>query len=138
MRAFLGRRYRLSASHRLFLASLNETENRKIYGKCANPHGHGHNYTVEVAVGGEIDPVTGMVFDLGQLDGIVRSEILEPFDHENLNTLECFRDAAPTTENLVIEVEKRLRRAVPKKNSVQVRILETSNNSFEYWEEPIP
>lgn len=109
-----------------------------MYGKCANPHGHGHNYTVEVTVGGEIDPVTGMVFDLGQLDGVVNREILEAFDHENLNTLACFREVVPTTENLVIEVEKRLRRAVPKKNSVQVRILETSNNSFEYWEEPIP
>jgi 6-pyruvoyltetrahydropterin/6-carboxytetrahydropterin synthase len=135
MRAFLGRRYRLSASHRLFCESLSEAENRNVYGKCANPHGHGHNYTVEVLVGGEIDPVTGMVFDLGQLDSFVNQEVVEPFDHQNLNTLECFRAQVPTTENLVIEVEKRLRRVLPEKNSVRVCILETSNNSFEYWEE---
>lgn len=132
MRAVLGRRYRFSASHRLFCESLSEAENRKVYGKCANPHGHGHNYTVEVTVGGEIDSVTGMVFDLGQLDGCVRREVLEPFDHQNLNMLESFRDAVPTTENLVIEVEKRLRRALPEKISVGVCILETSKNSFEY------
>ncbi len=86
-------------------------------------------------MGGEIDPVTGMVFDPGQLDGCVGREVLEPFDHQNLNTLECFRAAVPTTENLVIEVEKRLRRALPKKVTIRVCILETSNNSFEYWEE---
>ncbi|MGD0369902.1 MAG: 6-carboxytetrahydropterin synthase, partial [Acidobacteriaceae bacterium] len=91
MRAYLGRRYRLSASHRLFCATLSEAENQRVYGKCANPHGHGHNYTVEVTVGGEIDGATGMVCDLAELDGLVGREVLEPFDHQNLNTLESFR-----------------------------------------------
>ena len=135
MRAYLGRRYRLSASHRLFCASLSEAENRNIYGKCANPYGHGHNYTVEVRVGGEVDQTTGMVVDLAELDGWVSREVLEPLDHSNLNTLECFRDAVPTTENLVAEIEARLRRALPEKLSLGVRVEETSNNFFEYWEE---
>lgn len=138
MKAYLGRRYRLSASHRLFCASLGEAENQSIYGKCANPYGHGHNYTVEVIVGGELDPVTGMVVDLVELDGTVKREVLEPFDHQDLNRLECFRDSVPTTENLVLEVERRLRRALPRTMTVRVCIRETSNNSFEYWEEPNP
>jgi 6-pyruvoyltetrahydropterin/6-carboxytetrahydropterin synthase len=132
MRAHLGRRYRLSASHRLFSESLSDAENQNVYGKCANPHGHGHNYTVEVIVGGEIDEATGMVMDLAQLDGCVNREVLEPFDHTNLNTLECFREVVPTTENLVMEIQKRLRKALPQKVTLGVRVEETSNNFFEY------
>lgn len=130
MKAYLGRRYRFSASHRLFCASLSDAANQSVYGKCANPHGHGHNYTLEVVVGGEQDPVTGMVMDLMELDEAVRRDVLEAFDHQNLNTLEAFRAAVPTTENLLIEVDRRLRRALPGSLSLQVRIEETSNNSF--------
>ena len=135
MKAYLGRRYRLSASHRLFCESLSEAENQKVYGKCANPHGHGHNYTVEVKVGGEIDEATGMVVDLGELDRCIRREVLEPFDHSNLNTLETFRGLVPTTENLLIEIQKRLRKALPETLTLEVRVEETSNNFFEYREE---
>ena len=135
MRAVLGRKYRLSASHRLFSESMSDAENQNVYGKCANPHGHGHNYTVEVTVGGEIDEVTGMVIDLGQLDGCVSQEVLKPFDHQNLNTLESFREVVPTTENLVIEIQNRLEKALPRKLTVGVRVEETSNNYFEYREE---
>ena len=138
MRAYLGRRYRLSASHRLFSESLSEAENQSVYGKCANPHGHGHNYTVEVVVGGEIDETTGMVCDLTELDGTVGREVLDPFDHQNLNTLDCFHQVVPTTENLVIEIRRRLERALPQRITLAVRVEETSNNFFEYWEEPIP
>jgi len=138
MRAYLGRRYRLSASHRLYTEALNEAENQNVYGKCANPHGHGHNYTVEVIVGGEIEQSTGMVCDLGELDGTVAREILEPFDHTNLNTLDCFRSVVPTTENLVVEIRKRLKQALPRKLALTVRVEETSNNFFEYYQEPIP
>ena len=131
MRAYLGRRYGFSASHRLFCASLSEAENQRVYGKCANPFGHGHNYTVEVVVGGELNPVTGMVCDLTELDGTVRREVLEPFDHQNLNTLGAFRDRVPTTENLLLEIERRLRRALPEKTTLTVRVEETANNFFE-------
>ncbi|MGA7884228.1 MAG: 6-carboxytetrahydropterin synthase [Acidobacteriaceae bacterium] len=131
MKAYLGRRYRLSASHRLHTPALSEAENREVYGKCANPHGHGHNYTVEVLVGGEIDPATGMVCDLGELDGCVGREVLEPFDHQNLNTVEAFRNRVPTTENLCIEIEKRLRGALRGDLSLKVRVEETAKNFFE-------
>jgi 6-pyruvoyltetrahydropterin/6-carboxytetrahydropterin synthase len=134
MKAYLGRRYRLSASHRLHTERLSEEENRAVYGKCANPHGHGHNYTVEVLVGGEIDAATGMVMDLAELDGCVSREVLEPFDHQNLNTLREFENRVPTTENLCIEIERRLHGALRPELSVAVRVEETSKNFFEYRE----
>jgi len=83
-------------------------------------------------VGGEIDEATGMVMDLAQLDGCMNREVLEPFDHTNLNTLACFREVVPTTENLVMEIQKRLRKALPQKVTLGVRVEETSNNFFEY------
>lgn len=138
MRAYLGRRYRLSASHRLCAESLSEAENQTVYGKCANPYGHGHNYTIEVVVGGELNPATGMVCDLVELDGIVRREVLAPFDHQNLNTLAAFRNRVPTTENLVLEIQDRLEKTLPQNLTVQVRVEETSNNFFEFYEEPVP
>jgi 6-pyruvoyltetrahydropterin/6-carboxytetrahydropterin synthase len=131
MRAYFGRRYRLSASHRLHAPSLTDGRNREIYGKCANPHGHGHNYTVEVLVGGDIDQATGMVCDLAELDGCVAREVLEPFDHQNLNSLDAFRNRVPTTENLCIEIEKRLREALRRDLSLKVRVEETGKNFFE-------
>lgn len=131
MRAYLGRRYRLSASHRLHTASLTEAQNAEVYGKCANPHGHGHNYTVEVVVGGEIDAATGMVCDLTELDGCVAREVLKPFDHQNLNTLDVFRNRVPTTENLCMEIQERLRKALRGDLSLKVRVEETGKNFFE-------
>jgi len=124
----------LSASHRLHTPALSEAENQAVYGKCANPHGHGHNYTVEVIVGGEIDAATGMVCDLAELDGCVSREVLEPFDHQNLNTLEVFQNRVPTTENLTIEVGRRLRNALRRDLSLRVRVEETSKNYFEYMD----
>jgi 6-pyruvoyltetrahydropterin/6-carboxytetrahydropterin synthase len=135
VKAYLGRRYRLSASHRLHTERLSEEENRAVYGKCANPHGHGHNYTVEVLVGGEIDAATGMVMDLAELDGWVNREVLEPFDHQNLNSLRGFENRVPTTENLCMEIERRLRGALRRELSLAVRVEETSNNFFEYREQ---
>ena len=78
---------------------------------------------------------TGMVCDLVELDGLVGREVLEPFDHQNLNTLESFRGAVPTTENLLLEIQKRLAKALPQRLTLAVRVEETSNNFFEYWEE---
>lgn len=138
MKAYLGRRYRLCASHRLASPELSEAENREVYGKCANPHGHGHNYTVEVVVGGELDQTTGMVCDLVELDGWVQREVIEPYDHQNLNTIAPFLDRVPTTENLCIEIEERLRRALPARLSLRVRVEETSNNFVEYAGEGRP
>src|SRR5271165_7375382 len=98
------RRYRFSASHRLHTASLSEAENRELYGKCNNPHGHGHNYILEVTAAGQIDPQTGMVCDMAKLDDAVRKNVVARFDHTNLNLDESFRELVPTTENLSIAI----------------------------------
>ena len=85
-KAYFGRRYLMSASHRLHAAELTGEENREIYGMCNNPNGHGHNYFVEVLVGGEVDEQTGMVIDLMPLDEAVQARVLDRFDHANLNS----------------------------------------------------
>lgn len=128
----LGRRYRFAASHRLHNTDLSAGENQRIYGKCNNPYGHGHNYMVELHISGEIDPATGMIANLMDLDNFVEREVLEAFDHKSLNEdVEAFRAVVPTTENLCIEIFKRLK-AFPYAKLERVRIQETSNNSFEY------
>ena len=128
----LGRRYHFAASHRLHSPALSEEENCRIYGKCNNPFGHGHNYVVEVLVSGEIDPATGMIANLADLDDFVEREILGPFDHKSLNEdVAAFDAAVPTTENLCIEIFRRLK-TFPNAKLERVRVQETSNNSFEY------
>ena len=128
----LGRRYRFAASHRLHSAQLTDAENARIYGKCNNPCGHGHNYTVEISVSGDVDPATGMIANLADLDKFVQREVIEPFDHRSLNDeVEAFRAEVPTTENLCIEIYRRMR-AFPNAKLERVRVEETSNNSFEY------
>jgi 6-pyruvoyltetrahydropterin/6-carboxytetrahydropterin synthase len=139
MMVYLTRRYRFSAGHRLHNDALNPEENRRVYGKCNNPNGHGHNYLLEVTVGGAIDPATGMVFDLAALDGIVAERVLEKFDHKNLNLdMENFRTQVPTTENLCLEIYKLLRPPLEQAGVERgllldrVRLEETSLNSCEY------
>jgi len=128
----LGRRYRFAASHRLHSERLSEDENWRVYGKCNNPYGHGHNYVVEVRVSGDVDPATGMIANLADLDGFVEREVLEPLDHKSLNEeVAAFRDVVPTTENLCIEIYERLK-SFPKAKLESVRVQETGNNSFEY------
>jgi 6-pyruvoyltetrahydropterin/6-carboxytetrahydropterin synthase len=128
----LGRRYRFSASHRLHSSKLSEGENRRVYGKCNNPHGHGHNYVVEVSVSGTVDPATGMIANLADLDGFVEREVIEPFDHKSLNEdVSAFRENVPTTENICKEIFERLKH-FPKARLERVRVEETGNNTFEY------
>ena len=136
MKAHLGRRYRLSASHRLFSESLSEAENQNVYGKCANPHGHGHNYTLEVTVAGDPDPVTGFVVDLKWLKDVMEREVLAAYDHRHLN-LEVpeFAKAIPTTENISIAAWKRLEAAVSAAHGARlsrVRVYETPEIFAEY------
>ncbi len=132
MKLHLSRRYRFSASHRLHSALLGEEENRRIYGKCNNPYGHGHNYVVEVAVSGPVDPATGMIANLAELDAFVANEVIEPFDHKYLNKeIPEFQDRVPTTENICIEIFERLKR-FPRAKLERVRVEETGLNSFEY------
>src|SRR5580704_11878479 len=99
-KAYFGRRYSLSASHLLHSDALSAEENQAAYGKCNNPHGHGHNYVVEVLVGGAVDRGSGMVLNLAELDEVVRNRVMERFDHTNLNVDPLFLNRVPTTENL--------------------------------------
>ena len=130
-KAYLSRRYHFSASHRLHSEEYSPEENRAVFGKCNNPHGHGHNYVVEVTLGGPVDGATGMVCDLGELDGFARTNLVERFDHMNLNTLEVFCERVSTTENFAIEVY-RIFEGFAGAKVERVRIEETANNSFEY------
>ena len=128
----LGRRYRFSASHRLHSSKLSEEENRRVYGKCNNPHGHGHNYVVEVSVSGTVDPATGMIANLADLDCFVDREVIEPFDHKSLNEdVAAFRENVPTTENVCKEIFERLKH-FPNAKLERIRVEETGNNTFEY------
>lgn len=132
MNALFGRRYSLSASHRLHAPELSAEQNRAAYGKCNNPHGHGHNYVVEVLVGGPVDPETGMVINLVKLDEVVRTRVLDRFDHTNLNLDPIFANRVPTTENLCKAVFHLLQEPLAPAELAQVRLEETENNFFEY------
>lgn len=145
--AHLTRRYRFAAAHRLHNEALSAEDNSRLYGKCNNPHGHGHNYLLEVTVAGAVDPRTGMVFDLAELDRLVEQEIIGRFDHVHLNLdTENFRALVPTTENLCLEIYRLLRDELRGGSSYsgsdsdrgraarleRVRLEETSSNFFEY------
>jgi 6-pyruvoyltetrahydropterin/6-carboxytetrahydropterin synthase len=128
----LGRRYRFSASHRLHTVHLSEEGNSRVFGKCSNPYGHGHNYVVEVSVSGDVDPATGMIVNLADLDAFVQRQVLDEFDHKSLNEdVPAFRDWVPTTENVCIEIFRRLK-SFPKAKLERIRVEETGKNSFEY------
>lgn len=132
------RRYGFAASHRLHSDRLSEEENARVYGKCNNPYGHGHNYSLEVSARGAADEATGLTARLSDLDALVKREVLAPFDHRNLNAdTDAFRDAVPTTENLAREIGRRLKRnwhsAFPGEwpKLDKIRIEETGRNIFE-------
>ena len=136
MIGYLSRRYELSASHRLYCPDLDADANAALFGKCANPHGHGHNYRVQVCVSGQIDPVRGMVCDLVLLDACVQRAIVAEYDHTNLNLHPDFRAQVPTTENFCIALYARLCPLLAGEIApavlAEVTIEETSNNSFVY------
>jgi len=132
------RRYAFAASHRLHSGQLSEAQNRLLYGKCNNPYGHGHNYTIDVSVRGPVDAATGRAVDIEQLDQLVNRQVIEPFDHRNLNVeVAVFAQVVPTSENLGFEICRRLKRHWkevfpgdwPKLE--KVRIEETPRNIFE-------
>ncbi len=132
------RRYQFAASHRLYSPHWTEQENLRVYGKCAYPHGHGHNYRVEISARGPADPQSGYAVEPGLLDQLVADQVVKPFEHRNLNTeVESFRQVVPTSENLGIEICRRLKRnwrevfpgEWPKLE--KVRIEETPRNIFE-------
>lgn len=129
---WLSRRYRFSASHRLYADALSFEENEAIFGKCANPNGHGHNYGLTVTVAGPVDPGTGFVMPLDFLDETVRRCVLDAYDHAHLNLdVEDYADAPPTGENIALRVWERLRRPLGERLA-RVEIEETRNNRFEH------
>jgi 6-pyruvoyltetrahydropterin/6-carboxytetrahydropterin synthase len=132
MKAYLTRRYRFSASHRLHSPCFSDAQNREIFGKCNNPHGHGHNYKLEVTVSGEPNPETGMICNLADLDAFTEHQVMARFALSNLNELEVFRDKVPTTENLSRALFHLYRDRFQLATIEKVRVEETMMNSFEY------
>lgn len=134
MKAYFGRRYMLSASHRLHSDALSAGENSAAYGKCNNPYGHGHNYVIEVLVAGDVDKDTGMIVDLVALDQAVRLRVLDRFDHANLNRDPLFAMQVPTTENLCRAVFRLLSGSIAAAQLEYVRVEETENNFFQCYD----
>jgi 6-pyruvoyltetrahydropterin/6-carboxytetrahydropterin synthase len=127
------RRETFNAAHRLFVKDWSDEKNFSVFGKCSNPNYHGHNYVLETWLEGEIDPITGYVYDLGELKRLVRKEITERFDHRNLN-LDCeeFKDRTPSAENIAVVIWDILRQHIPSEYKLMVRLSETENNWVEY------
>lgn len=126
------RPYRFCAAHRLHTAALPDDVNRKVYDKCNNPNGHGHDYTVFVTVTGEVDPQTGDVTDVQALDRLVNRKIVERFDHRHLNDDPAFQQLVTTGENLVKFIWDELVNHIPRGRLEKVGLIETRDNYFEY------
>lgn len=127
------RKTTFNAAHRLYRKDWSTEKNKEVFGLCANEHYHGHNYRLDLKVIGEIDPETGYVIDLKLLSDLVKEEIVERFDHKNLN-LDCpeFANLNPTGENITVVIYDLLRAKLPAKYDLQVRLWETERNYFEY------
>jgi 6-pyruvoyltetrahydropterin/6-carboxytetrahydropterin synthase len=137
MKAYLTRRYHFSASHRLHTDALTEEQNFATFGKCNNPFGHGHNYVVAVTFAGQVDPATGMVCNLADLDAFARERLFDRFDHTNLNTFDTFAELVPSTENLAVELHG-IFAAFKLAKLEHIHVEETGNNSFDYAGGPLP
>ena len=134
MKAHLSRRYHFSASHRLHTEAYDAAKNKALFGKCNNPHGHGHNYTVQVTLSGPVDPATGMVCNLAELDAFAQTNLLARFDHTNLNTLDCFANKVSTTENLSMEIY-RIFKGFTAAHLERVRVYEMPDLFADYYGE---
>jgi 6-pyruvoyltetrahydropterin/6-carboxytetrahydropterin synthase len=127
----LTRIYEFAASHRLHVPGYSQEQNEELFGKCNNPAGHGHNYVLEVTVTGEVDPVTGMIADIGSLDRTVEALVVDRYDHKNFNVdLPEFQGLTPTSEVVTQEIFRRLDGNLPAKLK-RVRLHETARNIFE-------
>ena len=127
------RKEHFNAAHRLHNPEWSDEMNNKVYGKCNNPNYHGHNYELEVKLVGEPDARTGYVMDMKELSNIIKENVLDKFDHKNLNldTME-FKDLNPTAENIVVVIYDLLRAKIDVKFELQVRLYETPRNFVEY------
>ena len=130
---YIKRREVFSSSHRLHNTNLIDEENKILFGKCNNPNGHGHNYTLEVIVAGEIDPKTGYVVDLKQLKDIIIEFVVKKVDHKHLNHDVDFLDGInPTTENFAVKIWEQLVDQIPSGKLFSIKLYETENNYIEY------
>jgi 6-pyruvoyltetrahydropterin/6-carboxytetrahydropterin synthase len=132
----LTRKAEFSAAHYYWSEHLSDDENLRIFGKCANRNGHGHNYTFEVTVEGEVDPVTGFVVDLKSLKDVIQREVLAVYDHRHLNLeVEDFKHVIPTSENLAIAIWKRLEHRIAGAKLYRVRVYEMPDLFADYYGE---
>ena len=129
------RREEFSAAHRLYNPAFSDEKNEALYGKCANPHYHGHNYVFEVTLRGPVDPETGMVYDLAALKGVMRREVVEALDHKNLNEDAAgFMDGRiPTAENIAVAIWERLSAHIDPNLLHRVRLFENERNFVDYF-----
>jgi len=133
MKVAVIRKEHFNAAHRLYRKDWSDEKNREVFGLCSNPNYHGHNYDLEVKISGDIDPETGYVIDLKIVKNILHEEVLNKFDHKNLNedTAE-FRELNPTAENIAIVIYDKLRKKLDTKYNIKVRLSETERNIVEY------
>lgn len=133
---YLTRKAEFSASHYYHNPAFSPEENQRIFGKCNNPNGHGHNYTLEVTVKGSVDGRSGFVVDLKELKDIMNREVVEVLDHRFLNKeIAEFRDAIPTTENLAINIWNRLASKLKAAELHRIRVYETPDLFVDYYGE---
>jgi 6-pyruvoyltetrahydropterin/6-carboxytetrahydropterin synthase len=127
------RKAHFNAAHRLYRKDWSDEKNRQVFGKCSNPHFHGHNYDLEVGLTGSIDPETGYLIDLKILKDIIKEEVEDAFDHKNLNEeVDDFRDLNPTVENIAVVIWNRLRARLDEKYQLKIKLFETPRNFVEY------
>ncbi|AFN75216.1 putative 6-pyruvoyltetrahydropterin synthase (6-pyruvoyl tetrahydrobiopterin) synthase [Melioribacter roseus P3M-2] len=130
---YITRREVFSASHRIYNPQLSDEENFSLYGKCSNPNGHGHNYTLEVTITGEVNPETGYLIDLKKLKSIIRENVIDKLDHKNLNLdVDFLKDKIPTSENIVLGIWNQLAGKIPNGKLYSIKLYETENNYIEY------
>ena len=130
---YLTRRETFAAAHRLFKPELSDEENFELFGKCSNPNWHGHNYTLEVVVAGEINPDTGFVLDIKKLKELIKEHVISKVDHKNLNIdTEFMKGLNPTSENITVAIWNQLVDKIPNGRLYSVKLYETENNYFEY------
>ena len=133
MRVTVNRKAHFNAAHRLYRPEWSDEKNNEVFGKCSNPHFHGHNYDLVVSVTGEIDPKTGFVMDMKELKDLIRAEIEDKFDHKNLNKeVDDFKDLNPTSENIVVVIWNKLRSKINEKNDLSITLYETPRNFVSY------
>ena len=133
MRATVKRKAHFNAAHRLFNKDWDDDKNFDIFGKCSYPNYHGHNYEMIVAVTGEIDPVTGFVYDINQLKNLIKTEVEDAFDHKNLNLdVPEFKELNPTAENISVVIYKKLKSKIDPAFDLEITLYETPRNIVTY------